>query len=190
MIPLPSRYIDSTDGDYLSANAFTAPPVVDGNTIRLTSTSFGERQNGDGTLATITFEVIAQKASTVSLSDVLLTDSLGGSTVPQIIGAEILKSFVQPEDVNGDGVVDITDLTFVAANLGNRGANPADVNGDGVVNIVDLALVAAAIGNNNNGAAPTLLSDLPSQRRCPLMATRCASTQLIRSRFSTRNPIP
>ena len=158
------RYVDSSLGDYLSTNAYAAPTVVDGNTVRLAATSFGERSNGDGTLVTITFEVIAQKASTVSLSDVLLTDSLGGSTVPQIADAEILESFVQPEDVNGDGVVDISDLTYVAANLGNRGVNPADVNGDGVVNIVDLALVAAAIGNNGNDAAtPTLLSDLPSR---------------------------
>ena len=148
------RYVDSSLGDYLSANAYAAPTVVDGNTVRLAATSFGERSNGDGTLATITFEVIAQRASTVSLSDVLLTDSLGSTTVPQIAGAEILESFVQPEDVNGDGVVDISDLTYVAANLGNRGVNPADVNGDGVVNIVDLALVAAAIGNNGDGAAP------------------------------------
>ena len=161
--PTALTYIDSTNGDFLSANVFTAPPVVDGNTIRLASTAFGERQNGNGTLATITFEVITQKNVYVTLSDVLLTDSLGGSTVPQIAGTEILKSFVQPEDVNGDGVVNISDLTYVAANLGNRGANPADVNGDGVVNIVDLALVAAAIGNNGDAAAPTLLSDLPSR---------------------------
>ena len=161
--PTALRYVDSTNGNYLSANRFTAPTVVDGNTIRLAATVFGERQNGNGTLATITFEVLAQNSSTISLSDVLLTDSLGGSTAPQIVGTEILESFVQPEDVNGDGVVDISDLTYVAANLGNRGANPADVNGDGIVNIVDLALVAAAIDNNNNEAAPTLLSNLPSR---------------------------
>ncbi len=156
-------FVESTTGDFLSANAYSAPTVVDGNTVRLAATSFGERSDGDGTLATITFEVIARKASTVTLSDVLLTDSLGGSTVPQLTGAEVLESFVQPEDVNADGVVDISDLTFVAANLGKVGANLADVNGDGIVNIVDLALVAAAIGNGNDAAAPTLLSDLPSR---------------------------
>ena len=180
--PTALTFIDSTDGDYLVGGVFNpdstlthcsagspCPAIVD--SITLYATTYGEQSKGDGTLATITFEVIAQKASTVTLSDVLLTDSLGGSTVPQIAGTEILASFVQPEDVNGDGVVDISDLTYVAANLGNRGANPADVNKDGVVNIVDLALVAAAIGNNADdgeegvSAAPTLLSDLPSREQ-------------------------
>ena len=172
--PTALRYVESTNGDYLVGGVFNPDPQTVGEvsqprSITLYATSFGEQSNGAGTLATITFEVITQKASTVSLSDVLLTDSLGGSTAPQIAGAEVLEAFVQPEDVNGDGVVDISDLTYVAANLGNRGANPADVNGDGIVNIVDLALVAAAIGNNADAgeegvsAAPVLLSDLPSR---------------------------
>ena len=163
--PTALTYIKSTNGDYLIGGIFNPSQTVgvlskraegdsnpDSSAITLYATAFGEQSNGNGTLATITFEVIAQKTSSVTLSDVLLTDSLGGSTIPQIAGTEILKSFVQPEDVNGDGVVNITDLIFVAANLGNRGANPADVNVDGVVDIVDLALVAAAIGNNGNAA--------------------------------------
>ena len=52
-----------------------------------------------------------------------------------------------PEDVNGDGVVNIIDLTLVASNFGKQGQNDADVNGDGVVNIIDLTLVAGAFGN-------------------------------------------
>ncbi len=159
-------YVDSTVGNYLHSNPYyiVGDVTEPQSSITLTATAFGEQSNGDGTLATITFEVIAQKDSTVSISDVLLTDSLGSSTVPQIAGAEILESLVLSEDVNGDGVVNISDLTFVAANLGKMGANPADVNGDGIVNIIDLALVAAAIGNNgDDAAAPALLSDLPSR---------------------------
>ena len=49
------------------------------------------------------------------------------------------------EDINGDGVVNIQDLTLVAAQLGQIGEDiPADINGDGVVNIQDLVLVAGA----------------------------------------------
>ena len=51
-----------------------------------------------------------------------------------------------PEDVNGDGVVNIQDLVEVAAALGETGETPADVNGDGIVNIQDLVAVAAALG--------------------------------------------
>ena len=38
-------------------------------------------------------------------------------------------------------------MTLVASNFGKIGQNDADVNGDGVVNIIDLTLVAAAFGN-------------------------------------------
>ena len=42
-------------------------------------------------------------------------------------------------DVNSDGVVNILDLTFVAARFGE---DSPDLNGDGVINILDLVLVA------------------------------------------------
>ena len=46
-----------------------------------------------------------------------------------------------PADVNGDGVVNIFDLTLVAQAFGKDGLE-ADVNGDGVVNVFDLVFVA------------------------------------------------
>ena len=51
-----------------------------------------------------------------------------------------------PEDVNGDGTVNIQDLVLVAANLGETGQNAADVNADGTVNILDLTRIAGALG--------------------------------------------
>ena len=48
-----------------------------------------------------------------------------------------------PVDVNGDGVVNILDLTLVVQGLGTDSAK-ADVNGDGVVNVFDLVIVANA----------------------------------------------
>ncbi len=51
-----------------------------------------------------------------------------------------------PEDVNGDGRVNVDDLTFVAARFGHVGeGDAADVNADGVVNILDLVAVARAV---------------------------------------------
>ena len=51
-----------------------------------------------------------------------------------------------PEDVNGDGSVNIDDLTFVTTHLGDvQKENVADINNDGVVNILDLVAVAKAI---------------------------------------------
>lgn len=46
-----------------------------------------------------------------------------------------------PYDVTGDGVVNILDLTFVAAHLGEMDSK-ADVTGDGIVNILDLVRIA------------------------------------------------
>ena len=48
-----------------------------------------------------------------------------------------------PGDVNGDGIVNILDLTLVAQGFGT-GDLTADVNGDGVVNVFDLVFVANA----------------------------------------------
>ena len=150
------RYVDSVNGNYLPSGAFFVPPITEGNTVTLASSSLAGERNGDGTLATLTFEVVAVKVSTVQLTNVLLTNSYGGSSIPQTENAEITEPPQLPEDVNKDGIVNIVDLTLVATNFGKTGTNDADVNGDGVVNIVDLTLVASAFGNTP--AAPYSLS--------------------------------
>ena len=66
----------------------------------------------------------------------------------------IVQTQPHTEDVNQDGVVNIIDLTLVAASFGAIGENAADVNQDGVVNIIDLTLVAAAFGDT--AAAPKI----------------------------------
>ena len=141
------RYVGSVNGDYLSAGAFFIPPVIEGNTVMISGTSTAGESMGDGKLATITFEIVAAKASTVNLSNVLLTNSSGSSSTPSVESAVITEPPQLPEDVNDDGIVNIVDLTLVAANFGETGMNAADVNDDGVVNVVDLTLVGLAFGN-------------------------------------------
>ena len=148
------RYVSGVNGDFLSADAFFVEPKVEGNLVKLNTVLFTGESNGDGTLATLTFKVIAVKASTLTLSDVLLTNSAGEAFVPTVENAEITEPIELKEDVNGDGIVNIQDLVLVASNLGEIGQNPADVNGDGQVNIQDLVLVAGALGTN--AAAPSL----------------------------------
>ena len=147
------RYVGSSNGNYLPTETYVLPPVLTGNTLTLAATSLSGKSQGDGTLATLTFEVVAVKASTVSLSDVLLTNGSGGSSIPQTENAEITEPTHTTQklaDVNKDGVVNIIDLALVASNFGKNGENAADVNSDGIVNIVDLTLVAAAFGGTNS----------------------------------------
>ncbi|MBV8866293.1 MAG: hypothetical protein JO210_12945, partial [Acidobacteriaceae bacterium] len=65
--------------------------------------------------------------------------------------AQMLTLMIRmPGDVNGDGVVNCSDLDLVKASLdkkrGQTGYNPAaDLNNDGIVNVDDLALVARNI---------------------------------------------
>ena len=148
------RYVESNNGDYLPAGAFFVPPVVNGNGVKLAATLLTGVSNGDGTLATLTFEVVAAKASRLSLSDVLLADSSGDTVSPQVESGQVTEPAKLAGDVNSDGVVNIQDLVLVASNFGQAGANAADVNGDGVVNITDLVKVAGALGNA--AAAPSL----------------------------------
>ena len=74
--PTALRYVSITNADYLPAGAFAAPPQVSANSVYLAATSVaGSAAAADGTLAILTFEVVAAKASTITLSDVLLSDS-------------------------------------------------------------------------------------------------------------------
>ena len=148
------RYVSSANGDYLPAGALFVEPVVEGNFVRLNAASLAGESNGDGTLTTLTFEVIAAKASAVTLSDVLLSNSAGEGFIPGVENAQITEPVGLKGDVNGDGIVNVQDLVLVASNLSQTGQNQADVNGDSIVNIQDLVLVAGALGTA--AAAPSL----------------------------------
>ena len=86
------RYVSSANGDYLPAGAFVVPAVVSGNQVTLAATALSGESEGDGTLATVTFEVIAVKASTLTLSDVVLSDSAGAATRPQLENGQVTVS--------------------------------------------------------------------------------------------------
>jgi hypothetical protein len=121
--------------------------IITKNSVTLAATSLAGEGSGDGTLATIAFEIIASKASTLKLSETLLTNRVGEHLSPPVEGAQITEAPQLDEDVNGDGIVNIQDLVLVASNFGKVGENAADINDDKVVNIVDLTLVAGAVGS-------------------------------------------
>ena len=104
--------------------------------------------NGNGTLAKLTFEVIAVKASTVKLFSVILTDSAGEETRPPVEDAQITVPAVNA-DVNEDGSVDNTDAALVAEAMGTDNAK-YDTTGDGTVDFLDLFFV---LENRDDDAA-------------------------------------
>ena len=85
------RYVSSTNGDYLPAGAFSVPAVVSGDKVSLAAASLSGESDGDGTLTTVTFEVIAVKASTLTLSEVVLSDSAGGGSQPQLENGQVIE---------------------------------------------------------------------------------------------------
>ena len=149
------RYITSENGDYLADGAFFVPSIVNRNTVQLLATALSGESNGNGTLATLTFEVISQKASNLVFSQVILSDKEGNTFIPELQNGEVVEPTRIVGDVNGDGVVNIADLVLVANRIGKTGNTAADVNGDGVVNIADLVLVAGKIGTGGS-ASPAL----------------------------------
>ena len=97
------RYVESVNGDFLPTGAFFVTPVVSGNSVPLAAASLAGESSGDGTLATITFEVIAVKASTLTLSDVALSDSAGVGFDAAVENGEV----VVPPQAPGTGAQDI-----------------------------------------------------------------------------------
>ena len=78
--PTALRYVKSSNGDYLPTSAFfLCKPVVKRGSVEIAATALTDDSNGDGTLATITFEILRIKASTLTLSDMLLANSQGNT---------------------------------------------------------------------------------------------------------------
>ena len=149
------RFVSIRNEDYLPGDPFIVPPVVSDGDVTFAATSLTGENNGDGTLASITFVSISSNPSTLGLSAVVLSDSTGAVSRPRVEGAAVVEEPGITGDVNRDGKVNIQDLVLVASWFGLRGEHAADVNKDGSVNIADLVLVARAFGNAAGAPART-----------------------------------
>ena len=151
------RHVSAVNGDYLPAGSYFIPPVVLDNTVILSATAITGTSNGNGKLATATFEVLEVQESFIDISNVKLTD---GSKRELHVLAHSTKVEAYPlGDLNRDKTVNVQDLVMVAASFGQpipEEGSSADVNGDGVINVIDLVLVAGALGNT--AAAPMALA--------------------------------
>ena len=145
------RYVSSTNGSYLPTGAFFAPPQVSGGRVTVTATSVsGAVQATSGTLASVTFSVVAVKESTIRLTDVILSDSKAKPLAVTTKNGSVTEGRGVKWDVNADGQVNVLDLVLVAKSLGSQNAN-ADANGDGTINVLDLVTVAKHLGGPTGG---------------------------------------
>ena len=85
------RYVSSENGDYLPGAFFAPPTPKNGNQVKLAAIAGAASPAGSGTLASLTFEVVSRKASTLTLADVNLTDVDGVASEPQVVNAEISR---------------------------------------------------------------------------------------------------
>ena len=120
--------------------------------------------DGDGTLASLAFDVLNP--------DMPMVIHLVGGT---LFGADDTELHATLEnnvatfkklmsDVNADGVVNILDLTRVAAAFGapiTDANRVADVNTDGQINILDLVLVANDFGSDPSVVSVVYTTELP-----------------------------
>jgi hypothetical protein len=109
--------------------------------------------NGSGNLVSIRFRAKATGSTPLWFSALKLVN-VDAVVIPVAAtdGQVTVTGYTPPPplvgDVNGDGCVDILDLTAVGSQFGSTDPDPAaaDINGDGVVDIVDVVLLARNFG--------------------------------------------
>lgn len=80
-------------------------------------------------------------------------------------------------DINGDGMVNVSDLSILASNYNQSGRTLAqgDLTGDGLVNVFDLSMLAAnwakTGGTGPNPPLPAGVSECPASAKASTMAT-------------------
>ncbi len=111
--PTALKYISSTNGDYLPAGASVNTAEVTENSVQLAATASEGESDGHGTLTTVTFEVIEVKASSISLTNVVITNA-AGETLEFVTGdgAVFVPIDREPIVILPPGIPPISDQVF------------------------------------------------------------------------------
>ena len=124
--PTALRYVASANGDYLPSGAFFVPPVVSADTVTLGATSLAGVGDGDGRLATVTFEVLDVKESFIDLFDVILTDS-AGEHLNQL--PHIPTKVIKPSLIPTDAIISLTPSSVLSPAIGRLLTFTMDITG-------------------------------------------------------------
>ena len=152
--------VSVTEGDFLSkdgGSTFFQEGNINNTTGEITgliaARTTSDGVSGTGVLLSITFEAQATGEDLLRFRNVKLGQS-NREVMPYtiVINPIIVESSL---DANGDGQIDLLDLTLVAQNLG-QASSQADINNDGIVDILDLLAVAQNLGTSTTGLAPSV----------------------------------
>lgn len=108
----------------------------------------GASVSAPGAFATVSFTAVAQGASALDLSNVIVGGPDGGVSILVVDGGVGVESCAR-WDVNSDGCVDVLDIILVGQRFGESGAScwiPEDVNCDGAINVLDAIVIGQDFG--------------------------------------------
>ena len=154
-------------GTFLPGSAFTHTPsdlstAAGEVTVSQSVLSNSPGVVGDGTLLTLTFEVLEISDEVLGVHNVLLLNSADErlTYTVSVEGPVLVDDSFDVEDVNRDRMVNVQDLVLVAGSIGTANSTRVDVNGDGFVNIRDLVMVAAKVSAPAAAAGAPLASGI------------------------------
>ena len=102
----------------------------------------------DGNLATVTLKIPAGTAPgsiTLPLSNMIGAAGVPAQPLPVTSGGVYSLKILDPRDVNGDGVIDLSDVTAITTQITTASCTTGDVNGDGKCDVVDVLGVVLKI---------------------------------------------
>lgn len=119
----------------------TAQSLLDANPILQWNHDGAPIPGADG----LSYTVDVAEVSDAGTYELVITNDCGSVTsTPAVVTICVGNA----ADVNGDCLVDLSDLAEVLAHFGQTGASPSegDINGDGIVDLSDLAQILADFG--------------------------------------------
>ncbi len=140
--PEALRYVSWQQGTYLSGDVFAAPTTVAADQVSFVATAPVKPESTHGVLLTMTFEVVAEKASILSLNDVILVsgDGIGipvktedSQIVEPIIVVIEEDEIVEPEPVETEDTETVESMPEETEDSGTVEPVPADIEDGRIV---------------------------------------------------------
>ena len=112
--PASLSFVGSENADYLPAGAFATPVVESEGGVKISAASLaGAAPDADGTLATLTFEVVEAKASTIGIANVILAGAnnttIEATTMDGMVTVAAAEGDDTADDTEGDDTADDTE---------------------------------------------------------------------------------